>query len=516
MVADAVPEGTGDTASAGGGPRGVRTGNASCVETTCILREDPLTKKQFISLGLAVLGMLSMIFVTPEIEGLGYQGKVALGVGIFAVIVWMTQALDDAQSGFCIVGFLVLFGAASLKQALSGYASGGVWIVTLGMIMAACMGESGISRRIALLTISKLGKTATGLYWAMAVICLIMTFFIPSLAAKTLLVLPIITQMGIAFGAEKGQSSMVKGLIFVVTITGTMFCIAVLTSHAANPITVSLLEDATGTLVTWGEWFKIGAPPAIVCGFLAVPIIIKLFPPDVKDVSAGRALVNRELAELGPATFKEKYTLIVFLATLGLWATSSIHHLSTTLVALMSVLAMILPGPQQIMNWKKAQTKVPWNIFIVYGAGLSMGAVLVSSGAASWLASTFFSPLAELDLKLQVVIFIWILLCLQVLFTGGGPKTTALTPVIIAHTLTVAALPQFAGMNVAPFVILVGMNVVHQYLLPVSNLPNIIGLATEEITTHELIKVGAIMSIFGATFMSIMVYTYWSWIGLFN
>jgi hypothetical protein len=24
------------------------------------------------------------------------------------------------------------------------------------------------------------------------------------------------------------------------------------------------------------------------------------------------------------------------------------------------------------------------------------------------------------------------------------------------------------------------------------------------------------MSIFGATFMSIMVYTYWSWIGLFN
>jgi di/tricarboxylate transporter len=140
----------------------------------------------------------------------------------------------------------------------------------------------------------------------------------------------------------------------------------------------------------------------------------------------------------------------------------------------------------------------------------------VSSGAASWLASTFFSPLAELDIKLQVVIFIWILLCLQVLFTGGGPKTTALTPVIIAHTLTVAALPQFAGMNVAPFVVLVGMNVVHQYLLPVSNLPNIIGLATEEITANELIKVGAVMSIFGATFMSIMVYTYWSWIGLFN
>lgn len=475
-----------------------------------------MDRKQFLSIGLALAGMLSMIFLTPEIDGLSYQGKVALGVGIFAVVVWMTQALDDAQSGFCIIAFLVLFGAANLKQALSGYASGGVWIVTLGMIMAACMGQSGISKRIALITINKLGRTATGLYWAMAVISLIMTFFIPSLAAKTLLVLPIITQMGVAFGARTGQSSMVKGLIFVVTITGTMFCIAVLTSHAANPITVSLLQNATGTVVTWGQWFKIGAPPAIICGFLAVPIIIKMFPPDVTDVSAGREMVRKELAELGSTTFIEKYTLFVFLATLGLWATSSFHHISTTVVALLAVLAMILPGPQQVMNWKQAQSKVPWNIFIVYGAGLSMGAVLVSSGAAAWLAATFFSPLANLDLKLQVVIFIWLLLALQVLFTGGGPKTTALTPVIIVHTLAVAALPQFQGMDITPIVIMIGMNVVHQYLLPVSNLPNIIGLATEEITPNELIKVGAVMSIYGATFMSITVYTYWTWIGLFN
>lgn len=36
------------------------------------------------------------------------------------------------------------------------------------------------------------------------------------------------------------------------------------------------------------------------------------------------------------------------------------------------------------------------------------------------------------------------------------------------------------GIDPTPFVLLVGMNMLHQYLLPVSNLPNIIGLATEE------------------------------------
>ncbi|MFV0481699.1 MAG: SLC13 family permease [Campylobacteraceae bacterium] len=474
-------------------------------------------KKKIIFVIIALIAMLSMIFLTPEMKGLTHQGKVALGVGIFAIIVWISQSLDDAQSGFLIVAFLVLFGAGKIGEALSGYASTGVWIVVLGMVMAACMGGSGLSKRLALMIVSKIGKSAKNLYWAISIVTLIMTFFIPSLAAKTLLVLPIITSMGLAFGAQKGQSSLVKGLVFIVTIAGTMYCMGIMTSHAANPITASLLEKATDgkNIVTWAEWFKIGMPPALIMGLMATYILIKMFPPEVEDISAGKEAMLKQLKEMGKMSSKEIYALIVFLVTLALWATDKLHGLNATLVAMLAVAAMIAPVPCQVMNWKEAEKKVPWNVFIVYGAGLSMGAMLVKTGAAAWLASTFFHPLLELDVKLQIVIFIWLMLALQVLFTGAGPKTTALTPVVIAHAVAVAALPANAGMQVTAFVVLVGMNMLHQYLLPVSNLPNIIGLATEEITAKELIKVGAIMSLFGAVFSTIMVYTYWSWLGLF-
>ena len=465
--------------------------------------------KQLFSLLLAIAAMLGIAFLVPDLPGLDAKGRAALGVGVFAIIVWVTQALDDAQSGFCIVALLVLLGAAKLGPALSGYANTGVWIVVLGLVMAAGMEISGLSRRMALNMVSLAGASPVKMYWAVALITLVMTFFIPSLGAKTLLLMPIIAQMGHAFGAEKGKSNMVKGLIFVVTITGTMYCLGIMTSHAANPITAGLLEKATGQPVTWAQWFKIGAPPAFVCGLLAVPILLWMWPPEIKDISAGQAYVRRELEALGPMSFVEKYTMAVFLLTLALWATDTYHRINPTLVAMLSVVAMIAPGPQQLMTWKQAEKKVPWNIFIVYGAGLSMGSVLVSSGAAAWIASTFFSPLACFDIKLQVVILIWIMLVLQCLFTGAGPKTTALTPVVIAYATT-------QGIDPTPFVLLVGMNMLHQYLLPVSNLPNIIGLATEEITPGELIKTGAVMSIFGATFMSIMVYTYWTWIGMFG
>ena len=62
--------------------------------------------KQLISLIAAVAAMLWIAFLSPEMEGLSPKGKAALGVGVFAIIVWVTQALDDAQSGFCIVAFL--------------------------------------------------------------------------------------------------------------------------------------------------------------------------------------------------------------------------------------------------------------------------------------------------------------------------------------------------------------------------------------------------------------------------
>lgn len=465
--------------------------------------------KKYLCLALAFAAMLGIILY-PEVQGLSKEGKVALGVGVFAIIVWMTQALDDAQSGFCIVAFLVLFGAAKLGKALSGYATGGVWIVMLGMVMAAAMERSGLSRRIALKMVNFAGASPDKLYWMVALITLLMTFFIPSLGAKTLLLMPILAQMGRAFGAETGKSSMVKGLVFVVTITGTMFCIGILTSHAANPITAGFLEQA-GMPVTWAEWFKIGGPPAIACGLLAVPLLRWMWPPEIKDISQGQTYVRDEIAKLGKISGIEIYTMIIFLLTLSLWATDKLHGLNSTLVAMLTVIAIIAPGPQQIMTWKEAEKKVPWNIFIVYGAGLSMGAILMQTGAAKWIAETFFYGFTALDLKLQVVIFIWFMLMLQVLFTGAGPKTTALTPVIIAYAVGASAIgePRI-------FVLLVGMNMLHQYLLPVSNLPNIIGLATEEITASELIKTGAVMSLFGAIFMSIMVYTYWTWLGLFN
>lgn len=462
------------------------------------------TKWWAIILALAVL--IGIVWVAPDAPGLSAAGKKSLAIAVFAIIIWITQALDDALSGIVIVFLLAGMGATKLDGAFAGYSNTSLWLIVIGFIMAGCMEKSGLSKRIALFMINAAGGSAVKIYWAVAAVIAITTFLVPSITARTLLMLPIILGIGDAFKAERGKSNIIKALLFIVAMSGTMMSCGVLTGHVGNPATAGLIEAATKKAVTWSEWFRIGAFPAFSMAFLSIFLMKWLWPPEIKTVADAQTYVKNELAAIGKFSAKEQYTLIVFIITLLLWATDSIHKVNVAIVGLLAVALLIWPSIG-VMPWKEAQQKVPWNVFILYGAGLSMGVAMVTSGAAKWLAGTLLGPITGFSIAMQIIILIWIITILQVFFTGGGPKTTALTPIMLAHAVTIGADPLI-------FALILGMNMQHQYILPVSNMPNAVAIGTGHIQVNEMIRTGIVMSIFAAAYMSIMVMTVWNWMGL--
>ena len=455
---------------------------------------------------LAFAAMAGIIWLTPEVKGLALAGKKSLAIAVFAIIIWMTQAIDDALSGLLIVFLLAALSATSLAGAYSGYSNTSLWLIVIGFIMAGCMEKSGLSKRIALVLVNSAGGSAGKVYWAVAAVMAVMSFLVPSITARTLLMLPIILGIGQAFDAKQGQSNIVKALIFIVAMSGTMMSIGVLTAHVGNPITVGLIEAATKKTISWSEWFRIGGLPAFSLAFASIFVIKAMWPPEIKNLGQGQEYVRKELEAMGKLTGLEIYTLIVFLITLCLWATDSMHKVNVVIVGMLSIILLLWPG-KGVMSWKEAQQKVPWNVFVLYGAGLSMGTALVSSGAAKWLAGTMLGPIVGMSHSVQMIILIWVATALQVFFTGGGPKTTALTPIVIAHAVAINADPLV-------FALILGMNMQHQYLLPVSNMPNAVAMGTGHVSSNELMKTGAVMSILAAAYMSLMVVTYWSWLGI--
>lgn len=462
--------------------------------------------KRWLSILLAFALLFGVGFLWNPPDGLSAEGQRALGIALFAIVVWFTQAMSDAVSGIFIVFLLAVTGATSLSGSLAGYANTSLWLIVIGFVMAAAMEMTGLSRRIALHMLRAVGGRSLATYWAVFAVMVVLTFLVPSITARTLLMLPILLGIGEAFGAKE-DSKLMRGLLFIVAIAGTALSIGVLTAHVGNPTTAAFIEEATGQYVGWATWFKYGFPPALILGILFVFLIIWMWKPEHEDLGGGISYLDQEIQKLGPISRDEIYVLIVFLATVILWATDTWHGIKAVVVGFGTMAALLFPGVGPI-TWKEAQNRVPWNVFILYGAGLSMGSALASSGAAAWLASVGLSPIAHLPLNVQAVCLIWLVTALQVFFTGGGPKTTALTPVIIAHAQAIGVNPFYLALPL-------GLNMHHQYMLPVSNMPNAVITGTPYVPMKDLLKTGVVASIVGCIFFSIVVFTYWTWLGLF-
>src|SRR6202165_846381 len=121
-----------------------------------------------------------------------------LAVLAFAVIVWMTEALDYAVSAIVIatlMAFLlglspnpvhpkVLLGtSAGLGLAFSGFANTALALVASALFLAAAMTETGVEKRIALGILSRVGVEVHRVVVGSILVGFVMAF-VPSTTAR--------------------------------------------------------------------------------------------------------------------------------------------------------------------------------------------------------------------------------------------------------------------------------------------------------------------------------------------
>ncbi len=163
---------------------------------------------------LAIAGLVLVVWM-PTPQGLPLAGQVMLGILAFAVISWMTEALDYAVSTV-VIGTLMIFmlayvpdaarptGAdmgtsAALALALSGFSNSAVALVAAACFIAAAMTATGLDRRIALVVLSKVdGRTNHIVIGAMAV-GFLLSFIVPSTTARVACLVPIMMGFILAF-----------------------------------------------------------------------------------------------------------------------------------------------------------------------------------------------------------------------------------------------------------------------------------------------------------------------------
>lgn len=483
-------------------------------------------KMGIMGLPVAIL-ILAAILLLPTPPELSTAGHRMLGVLVFSVIIWITEAVSYPVSAAIIMSLMAfLLGTApnminptkllgtsgALKMALSGFASPALALVGAALFIAAAMMKTGLDKRIALFVLSKIGAKTNRVLAGVIMVGFVLSFFVPSTTARVSCMVPIVLGIISAFGVPlKSRFSAV--MMIAIAQADSIWNVGIKTAAAQNMIALDFIEKQLGTTVSWMDWFIAAAPFAVIMSVVLYFLLLWLIPPEMKEIPGGQETIARELAALGPMKPDEKKLMLISVILLILWSTEKIlHPFDTSSTTLAAITIMMLPGVG-IMSWKEAQARIGWGTLVLFGVGISLGSTILSTKAGDWIAHVIvdsFSLYSATSFFIIAILALF-LIVIHLGFASATALSAAMIPIIISVLQNAS---QHSALNV------VGMTVILQYvicfgfILPVNAPQNMVAFSTETFEAKDFIKTGIPLTILAYGTILLLSMTYWKWLGL--
>lgn len=475
---------------------------------------------------VAAFAVLAVILLLPAQAGLPASGQVMLGILAFAVIVWMTEALDYSVSAVVIAALMVFLLAftpdatkpaggamgtgAALTLALSGFSSSAVALVAAALFIAAAMTATGLDRRIALRVLTRMKARASHIVIGAMVVGFLLAFIVPSATARAACLMPIMIGFIHAFGADR-QGRFAALLVITAAQTVSVWNIGIKTAAAQNMVALGFLEKQFGTGITWTDWFVAGAPYSALLTVALYFIMTRMLRPELAEMRGGTDALRGQLAALGPMTRAQWKLLAVVLGLLAFWSTEGVLHNFDTSSTTIAAIALMLMPRIGVMDWKTSQKGFPWGTVVLFAVGISVGSALLKTQAASWLATLIVTQLG-----LQQASAFAILLLLSVFLVVihlGFASATALASTMIPIVMSVLTTVQTPGINVVGMTMLLQFVVSIGFILPVNSPQAMIAYGTGTFSARDFVRTGIVLTIAAMALLVVFALTYWPWMG---
>ncbi|XP_066174668.1 solute carrier family 13 member 1 [Sylvia atricapilla] len=307
--------------------------------------------------------------------------------------------------------------------------------------------------------------------------------------------------------------------------------------------------------INFGSWFILSIPIAVVILVLSWVWLQWLFLGfDFKNMfkcgkkktareEASSQVIREEYKKLGPISYPETVTLVLFILMTLLWFTrdpgfipgwSSLfpkyksYITDSTAALVIGILFFIIPaktltktsngentvfGYSPLITWKEFQSCMPWEIAILVGGGFALADGCEVSKLSEWVANKL-TPLGSLPLWL--IILISCLIVTSVTEVASNPATITIFLPILS--------PLAEAIHVNPLFILIPATLCTSFafLLPVANPANAIVFSYGHLTIMDMVKAGLGINIIGVAVVMLGImtwivpifdlYTYPSWV----
>lgn len=409
---------------------------------------------------LAVATVVGLaVALTPPPAGLTPPAMRAVGLLLWAVICWAGNALSDYTVATIMGLGWVAFRVVPFSIAFACFSTTSWWMMVGALGIGVAVAESGLLRRIALLTLKALPPTFAGQTGGLILAGLLLGPALPTVTGKTSVAAPFVLGIAEAMGLE--DRSLHSTGLFMSMFTGFgVMAPLFLTGTVTNFVILQLLPEAVRARITWGSWFVTYLPTMLLIGLLSWLAILVICRPK-RVTSLPSDYLRNELARLGPIRGKERLTLITLAVTVLLWITGPWHGLDTATVALAALAFLTATG---VISRSAFQAKISWSGLIFVGFTLNLAQVLPSLGIDTWLGTQIvplFAPLVDRPALFFAALMAAVFAIRQVLISDFAVIT------IVTLVLT----PVAAAAGTCPWAIAIATHLIVQsiWILPFQN-----------------------------------------------
>ena len=416
---------------------------------------------------------------------------------------WISEAIPFAVTALLPVVLFPFAGICNVTVAAAPYANPVIFLFLGGILIANGLQRSCLHKRIALKIICLAGTRQSALIAGFLVASAFLSMWVSN-TAVALMMLPIAISVIVLFRAQN-DTSFAPALVLTVAYGSSIGGMSTLVGTAPNAILSGFMLENYGVTISFLGWMLLALPPVLILLGLAWLVLTKLaFRIKGNAVEDAGDLLRVETGSLGPMSVGELGVMVVFFATAGLWLArgflqSWVPWLTDATISMAGGIALFfLPldrmWSSSILD-QETLKKIPFDVLLLIGGGLSLAAAIHTNGLAAWIGS-FAHQAASLPAPAVVCSILFIIICLAEL-TSNTATTSAFLPVGAALA---------AGLNLPPLPLLAGIALASScgFMLPVSTPPNAIVFSSGYVSMSQMIRSGILLNL-----ASWIIFSFW-------
>lgn len=446
-----------------------------------------------------IAGPLSFFLVLAAQIPLKEDAHRLAAVIALVVVLWLTEALPLAVTALLGSVLAILLGVAPAQEVFAPYADPVIFLLLGSLLVSEGLIATGLDARLARYALG--GKTIV-LGERFLALAAAGTAFLSMWMSNTVAAAVVMPLVQAALSQAQLPQRFKAQAVLTVAYAASIGGIATPIGTPANLIALGFLRRA-GTDLSFAVWMA-----------LVFPLLVVLLGAWLVLARQNRVRLALVPAPSPPWQSGERWVAGVFaLMLLGwlapgfsaLWGepSHSLARLAESSVALAGAVALfILPAtysPFRPILTQRALQRIDWGTLLLFGGGLSLGALASKTGLSFWLGQKLLAA-TGIESSLGLIALSATLALVLTEFMSNTAAVAIVLPVVsgMAGALGIPATPAVMAATLAASM---------AFVLPVSTPPNAIAYSTGLVTVGQMVRFGLALDA-----LALAAICLWSWL----